>query len=188
MCAQAVNREKASLALKRARGCEEVGVAVGATRRMRTENPSDLLSSIECKLDAFSQCKDAIRTNVGPRTTIAGIADGLLTEQERLAWAAKARIHAIIGGCQASLPSVKSGMRCYSAFARRVLHKSGLGLPPTIEDLLAFSGCFRSVGTFFNYLTYVKVGCLLIGAETSASYDTDGIEEGQTVNRKEVWL
>ena len=172
MFAQAVNREKASLALKRARGCEEAGVEVGATSRVRTEDPSDLLSSIECKLDEFSLCKDAIRTNVGPRTTIAGIADGLLTEQDRLAWAAKARIHAIVGGCQASLPSVKSGLRCYSAFARRVLHKSGLGLPPTIDDLLAFSGCFRSAGTFSNYLSYVKVGCLLIGAETSAFYDT----------------
>ena len=53
-----------------------------------------------------------------------------------------------------------------------MLHKSGLGLPPSIDDLLAFSGCFRSVGTFSNYLSYVKVGCLLIGAETSAFYDT----------------
>ena len=115
------------------------GADVGATSRMRTEDPIDLLSSIEYKIDEFSQCKDAIRTKVGPRTTIACIADGLLTEQERLAWAAKARIHAIIGGCQASLPSVKSGLRCYSAFARRVLHRSGLGLPPTVEDLLAAS-------------------------------------------------
>jgi len=83
LCAQAVNKEKASLTLKRARGCEEAGVAVGATSRMRTEDPSDLLASIEYKLDEFCQCKDAMRTNVGPRTTITGIADGLLTEQER---------------------------------------------------------------------------------------------------------
>ena len=172
MCAQAVNREKASLALKRARGCGEVGVEVGATSRMRTVDASDLLSSIESKLDEFSQCKDAIRTKVGPRTTIAGIAEGFLTEEDRVVWAAKARIHAIVGGCQASLPSVKSGLRCYSAFARRVLHKSGLGLPPTVDDLLAFSGCFRSAGTFSNYLSYVKVGCLMIGAETSAFHDT----------------
>ena len=132
------------------------GADVGATSRMRTEDPIGLLSSIECKIDEFSQRKKAISTTVGPRTTIAGIADGLLTEQERLAWAAKPRIHAIISGCPASLPSVKSGLRCYSAFARRVLHRSGLGLPPTIEDLLAFSGCFRSVGTFSNYLTYLS--------------------------------
>ena len=76
------------------------GADVGATSRMRTEDPIGLLSSIECKIDEFSQRKKAISTTVGPRTTIAGIADGLLTEQERLAWAAKPRIHAIISGCQ----------------------------------------------------------------------------------------
>ena len=169
---QAVKREKASLALKRARRCDEACVEVVAIRRLIIEDINDLLSVVESKLDEFSQNKDAIRTTVGPRTTIAGIVSGLATEQDRLVWAAKARIHAIIGGCQASLPSVKSGLRCYSAFARRVLHKSGIGLPPTIDDLLAFSGCFRSAGTFSNYVSYVKVGCLLVGADTSAFYNT----------------
>ena len=55
MCVQAVKREKTSLALKRTRGCEVAGADVGATSRMRTEDPIDLLSSIEYKIDEFSQ-------------------------------------------------------------------------------------------------------------------------------------
>ena len=39
------------------------------------------------------------------------------SKEERAKWTAEARLDAILGGCQASVGSVKSGLRCYLAFA-----------------------------------------------------------------------
>ena len=39
------------------------------------------------------------------------------TKKEKAAWVAEARLDAILGSCQASVQSVKSGLRCYLAFA-----------------------------------------------------------------------
>ena len=55
----------------------------------------------------------------------------------------QARLEAMRGSCKDSIKSVKSGIRCYLAFATHVLKKEGNKLPPTVNDLLRFSASFR---------------------------------------------
>jgi len=109
------------------------------------------------------------------------------TQTEIDVWMEEARVDAIIGSCALSLPSVKSGTRCYMAFvgACAYLHtmgpealrvqcrvpdatgRKGKGyFPPVLETLLAWSTLFRSPGTLSNYLGYVKTSCLLVCAPT----------------------
>ena len=75
-------------------------------------------------------------------------------------WLADARMEAILGSFCASLASVKSGVRCYLAFAEKVLFKVGQKLPPKVDELLAYSMHFTCRGTFSNYIGYLCVGCL----------------------------
>ena len=103
----------------------------------------------------------------GPRESIDVLSADLDTEVKRVKWLANARVAAILGSCELSLPSVRSGCRCYLAFAEKVLGKSqARALPPLIDELLAWSCTFRCAETFSNYLSYVKVGTLLRGATT----------------------
>ena len=94
----------------------------------------------------------------GPMQSIKQVHAGLGNEAARSQWLADARMEAILGSCSASLKSVKSGIRCYLAFAEKFLLKSGKKLPPTVDELLAYSTHFRCKGTFSNYLGYLRFG------------------------------
>ena len=63
---------------------------------------------------------------------------------------------------------MKSGIRCYLVFAEKLPKKTGTKLPPSVNELLAWSVTFRCKGTFSNYLGYVRVGCLIEGVSTIA--------------------
>ena len=98
--------------------------------------------------------------------------------REREEWVEHARVKAILGGMRASLPAVKSGLRCYVAFVGTIvapccvcacaLRADAISpgartyFPPQLKVLLAWSVLFRCSGTFSNYLSYVKTGCLLV--------------------------
>ena len=112
----------------------------------------------------------SLRLPVGPRAAIKRTAECLLTVDDRSVWAEKARAEAIIGGCRGSLGSVKSGIKCYLAFASDILKKE-IRLPPSVDDLLAWSVMFRSKDTFSNYLGYLRVGCMLEGVSVAAFSD-----------------
>ena len=66
---------------------------------------------------------------------------------------------------------MKSGIRCYLAFAEKFLLKVGKTLPPTVDELLAYSMHFRCRGTFSNYIGYLRVGCLADGVATAVFDD-----------------
>ena len=110
------------------------------------------------------------RLPAGPRAAIKRTADCLANVDDRVAWVEKARTEAIIGGCLGSLDSVKSGIRCYLAFATDILKKERR-LPPSVDDLLAWSIMFRCKDTFSNYLGYLRLGCLLEGVSVAAFGD-----------------
>ena len=112
-----------------------------------------------------------IGTTVGPTSAIKRLRDELRCDEDRSRWVAKARVEALVGGCQKSLPSVKSGLRCYMAFASTVLRKPRRSLPPSVDDLLAWSMTFRCAETFSNYLGHIRLGCLLAGVATDALND-----------------
>ena len=53
----------------------------------------------------------------GPREALSALDFNNKTHVEVKAWAEEARLDAILGSCRLSMKSVKSGMRCYVAFA-----------------------------------------------------------------------
>lgn len=112
----------------------------------------------------------SLRLPVGPRSAIKRTADCLANVDDRGAWMERARAEAIIGGCRGSIRSVKSGIRCYLAFATEILQKEHR-LPPSVDDLLAWSLMFRCKDTFSNYLGYLRVGCMLEGVSVAAFSD-----------------
>jgi hypothetical protein len=125
---------------------------------LEMELPADMTKRIR----SFEE--SSFVTTAGPRSTISALELTLHSQAEKSKWCSQARVNAIIGSCSRSLPSVKSGCRCYFAFAQRVLGKTqAQALPPTLDELLAWSGVFRCAETFSNYLSYVKVGTLLKG-------------------------
>ena len=53
---------------------------------------------------------------VGPRDALKKRAFGDMSPGARAAWAEKARVDAILGGMRLSMASLRSGLRCYTAF------------------------------------------------------------------------
>ena len=130
--------------------------------------------SADVKIDVFCQQRSLLGTmgaRCGPMQSIKQVHAGLGNEAARLQWSADARMETILGSCSASLKSVKSGIRCYLSFAEKFLLKLGKKLPPTVDELLAYSTHFRCRGTFSNYLGYLRVGCLADGESTAAFDD-----------------
>ena len=80
-----------------------------------------------------------------------------------------AKVNAILGSCPKSLPSVKSGIKCWSAFAKTILGKSNANIFNIHHnDLLVWAETFKSKGTFCNYLGYAKTACLLAHQDVGA--------------------
>ena len=100
---------------------------------------------------------------MGPKRALEQLRTGLTSKAAKVSWAESARQEAILGSCRKSLPSVRSGIRLWRAFAADVLGMQGAPFPPTLDGLLVYSSCFRCAATYGNYLTYARVGCLLAG-------------------------
>jgi hypothetical protein len=108
--------------------------------------PSEPVEKEFRKLDEFMQRRDAcgnIGARVGPMRFVQNLQNALQNDDDRIRWLEEARLEAILGSCKDSMKSVKSGIRCYLAFATHVLKKEGNKLPPTVNDLLRFSASFR---------------------------------------------
>jgi hypothetical protein len=132
----------------------------------------ELPSDVSKRICSFEYHKDSFVVGTGPRASIDVLSADLDTEAKRVKWVANARVAAILGSCSLSLPSVRSGCRCYIVFAKKVLGKlPAKALPPSVDDLLAWSCTFRCAETFSNYLSYVKVGTLLLGANADVFQD-----------------
>ena len=110
-------------------------------------------------------------TSVGPQRALQQLQVNVAEPGSRETWIEQARVQALIGSCPRSLPSVLSGMRCWFAFAQRVLKLQGQELPPPLQGLLAWSTLFRHEGTFANYLAHVRLACQLVGASTAVFSD-----------------
>ena len=63
-----------------------------------------------------------------------------------------------------ALKKVKTGLRRWFEFYRNVLEGMQSGLPPTVDQLLAYSEMFRHPKTYKDYVGYVKTGCEMVGA------------------------
>ena len=105
-----------------------------------------------------------------------------LDKMDRVAWARHARIAAVLGNCPKSLESFKSGslmvlisvfthhylcstapgLRNWCDFAAIFYGCSERGFPPELEGIVCWSHTFRCVGTFTNYLGYLRNACLAL--------------------------
>ena len=89
------------------------------------------------------------------------------SDAEKALWLEEARLNAIVGSCRRTLPSVRSGIRCYIAFVKAAIGKVGRYFPPKLEWLQAWALAFRCHLTFANYLGYVKTACLIVATDVS---------------------
>ena len=74
---------------------------------------------------------------LGPAAACKKLTSSLASTHVRQDWVAAARTSAILGTCPRSHKSVRSGLRCWYAFAQQVLQRKGQELPPTVDGLLA---------------------------------------------------
>ena len=152
----------------------EEAVVVSATQREEGYACSDVSHKCACfvagasELSAITGALDergaepSIR-GCGPAKAVTVLCKVIPNADDRTSWAVTARVEAIVGSCPRSLESAKSGMRAWIAFVREVLGRSGDVFPPLLDDLLAWSRLFQHEGTFRNYLTYVRLGCEIVG-------------------------
>ena len=115
---------------------------------------------------SVSQRVELIPT-AGPRRALQRLKQVVAGPGEVNRWLEEARLQAIVGSCPRSLESVKSGLRCWTGFAQDVLKLHGRELPPPLEGLQQWSLLFRHPKTWSNYLSYVKLGCQVLGLSTA---------------------
>ncbi|CAK0889687.1 unnamed protein product, partial [Prorocentrum cordatum] len=99
----------------------------------------------------------------GPRAALAEAAARLRSPADAARWREEERVRAMLQPCARSLPSVRSGLKCWEAYCIRMLKYPCMQLPPACADLVAWSALFRCGETYANYCSYVKIGCLLTG-------------------------
>ena len=82
-------------------------------------------------------------------------------------WVERSVREVVLRSVAGSLASVKSALRGWASFADAVLGAKGRHLPPTPNGLAAWSNLFRCRGTFVNYVSYLRVGCDVLGLDSS---------------------
>ena len=107
----------------------------------------------------------------GPRMAIKQ-ADFPKSASARREWFARARITAVLGSCPRSQDSFRSGLRCYMKFAEKSFGCVEHGFPPTIDGILAWSCFFKCVGTFSNYVGYLRCACCAINVQCPEAGDS----------------
>ena len=108
-------------------------------------------------------------------------------EEKELMWQ-RARIAAVMGNCAKTKESFKSGrvsfikrmvfivagcpgVKSWIAFAHTRYGSAPQPLPPSLDGLLEWSNLFRCVGTFANYVGYVRTACVALGLEMPPASD-----------------
>lgn len=107
----------------------------------------------------------------GPRAALKVLKSSCASAGDMALWLEEARISAVMGTCQGSLKSVRSGLQCYIAFMRHIMPGIRRMFPPKAAHLQAWSRLFRCAGTFGNYMSYVRTGCMVLGVDTQVFND-----------------
>jgi len=122
----------------------------------------------------------------GPREAIESAGLETMSGAQREVWLEEARVDAILGACRLSMKSVRSGIKCYLAFAGGLLGSVRIGssisrcsgradphrarlLPPRLNVLQSWSTMFRCERTFGNYLGHVRTACQLACVSTKVT-------------------
>ena len=95
-------------------------------------------------------------------------------------WVERAVQDVIARSAPGTISSAKSALRVWAAFADQSLDANGRRLPPSEEGLVAWSQCFHRAHTFSNYVSYLRLGCDILGV-SSAGMD------GPLLKRQKKW-
>ena len=102
-------------------------------------------------------------TGQGPNAAISTFRDALpASAADRKTWIRSARISAVLGSCPKSRKSFRSGLTNWINFCAVLYNDPVEGFPPRLDDILAWSHTFRCVGTFCNYLGYLRTACVAL--------------------------
>ena len=141
---------KVALAEKNVKLVRSGGEPVTAASNVNTKRrrvSSDICKSIETIESAAVNEAIAVSQRALPwKGPLAEIKQLDLTPLDQVAcskWVEESRTKEIIGSCPKSIPSVLSGLRCWCAFASKVLNCEGRELPPSADGLVAWSEMFR---------------------------------------------
>ena len=83
-------------------------------------------------------------------------------------WSKKARVAAVLANCPKSQNSMNSGVKHWCKYIEIVSGAEAKAFPVHMEDLLGWSMTFRCLGTFSNYLSYIRSACCALGHEPPA--------------------
>ena len=89
--------------------------------------------------------------------------DGLQPEE----WVQNAVRNVVVNSAPASIRSARSALRWYARFADEALGANGTHFPPSPEGLAAWSLLFKRADTYSNYIGYLRLGCDIMGLNTS---------------------
>jgi hypothetical protein len=135
----------------------------------------DLSHSAAVAIDRLEQAAkqpQAAPWALGPKRGVEELARDLQmcggTRDAAAYWVEHSVRNIVLRSAGASLASAKSALRGWAAFADIVLHARGRHLPPAAKDLAAWSQLFRCPGTFTNYCAYLRLGCDVLGLDSSS--------------------
>ena len=115
---------------------------------------------VDGALERFGAARAGAST--GPRAAVSDLQAALRSERERQEWVDSVWNAAVLGNNLSTRASIKAGLRCWFAFSCTVLRvPADRALPPSVRGLVSWSLAFKCAGTFANYVSHVKVGCLL---------------------------
>lgn len=166
-------RSRSRPARRRAAKCDELSAACGAVR------------DLELAVSIARQC--TIEPRAGPRREVEALRQGL-AQRSFSEWSNSARVAAILGSCPKTWPSVVSAFRCWATFAMTVLGcDAGEVIPPSPEGLALWSTCFRCKGTFDNYISHVRLVCILLRVPLDALSDPAVERAARAVQARNTW-
>ena len=112
----------------------------------------------------LAQCAAAHRvgvipaTSLRPRDAVSQVA-AVAKRHAAAAFVEKMRLQMLLGQNDSRLSTINAALRLYSAFAEQVLGKPEAQLPPTTNELVAFSALFKCSGTYNNYVSALRLAC-----------------------------
>ena len=152
-------------------------------------------SEMDCKIDELLKSKPRAnwdRVSLGPCAAIKAVDFSSMTSNQKRARLNNVVMETAVASVQNSLPSYRSGFKCYLLFHSEV-DGGPRPLPPTIELLLLWSQFFRNSGSFCNYVSHVKWASEACSADVKVFSDpmlrrAKNCVKSITVRRSKKWL
>ena len=102
-------------------------------------------------------------TGKGPNDAIRLLKESLPCDmRERILWQRRARVAAVLGSCPKTRSSFRSGIRNWVNFIGALHRSYECAFPARLDDVLSWSHVFRCVGTWSNYMGYLRTASVAL--------------------------